>query len=93
MEILTTMIKFRCRKSAMSEQTSSSYIFKFDNGAYIIKIFVPKSKLIVRQDKKMTEYNECIIPKCVFMKTKNLKENVDVVRETQHVEIIEDINN
>lgn len=77
----------------MLEQTSNSYIFKFDNGVNTIKIFVPKSKLIVKQDEKMTEYNECIIPKWVFMKTKNLKENVDVVCETQHVEIIKDINN
>lgn len=91
MEIVTTMIKFRCHKEKMMEQSTNAQIFLFDGKEGKTKVFVPKSKLIIKDDAISDDYNLCIMPKWAFFNTKNLSQNVEVVGETQHMEIINDI--
>lgn len=91
MEIVTTMVKFRCQKEKMMEQTKNAQIFIFDGKEGKTKVFVPKSKLIIKDDALDSNYNLCIIPKWVFLSTKNLSQNVEWVGETQHMEVLNDI--
>lgn len=91
MEILTTMIKFRCPKKVMTEQSQSAQIFIFDTSEGKIKVFVPKSKLIIKEDATSSAHNLCIMPKWAFNKTRNLAEHVEIIGETQHLDIINDI--
>ena len=46
MEIVTTLVKFRCRKDVMMEQSKNAQIFLFNGKEGKTKVFVPKSKLI-----------------------------------------------
>lgn len=91
MEILTTMIKFRCPKKVMKEQSQSAQIFIFDTAEGKVKVFVPKSKIIIKNDATSDKHNLCIMPKWAFLRTKNLSEHVEVVGETQHMDVINDI--
>lgn len=91
MEILTTLIKFRCKKDCMNEQTSNAQIFLFKGSEGTTKVFVPKSKLIVKDDDVSDDFNICVMPKWAFMKQNNLAEHVEIVGETQHMEVINDI--
>lgn len=91
MEIVTTMVKFRCHKEKMMELTKNAQIFIFDGKEGKTKVFVPKSKLIIKDDALDSNYNLCIIPKWVFLNTKNLSQNVELVGETQHMEVLNDI--
>ena len=91
MEIVTTLIKFRCRKDVMMEQSKNAQIFLFKGKEGKTKVFVPKSKLIIKDDALDSNYNLCIIPKWVFLNTKNLSKNVELVGETQHMEVLNDI--
>lgn len=91
MEIVTTLVKFRCRKDKMMEQSKNSQIFLFEDKEGKTKVFVPKSKLIIKDDALDSNYNLCIIPKWVFFSTKNLSQNVELVGETQHMEVLNDI--
>lgn len=91
MEIVTTMVKFRCQKEKMMKQTKNAQIFIFDGKEGKTKVFVPKSKLIIKDDALDSNYNLCIIPKWVFLNTKNLSQNVELVGETQHMEVLNDI--
>ena len=91
MEIVTTLVKFRCRKDVMMEQSKNAQIFLFNGKEGKTKIFVPKSKLIIKEDALDSNYNLCIIPKWVFFNTKNLSKNVELVGETQHMEVLNDI--
>ena len=91
MEIVTTMVKFRCQKEKMMVQTKNAQIFIFDGKEGKTKVFVPKSKLIIKDDALDSNYNLCIIPKWVFLNTKNLSQNVELVGETQHMEVLNDI--
>ena len=91
MEIVTTLVKFRCRKDVMMEQSKNAQIFLFNGKEGKTKVFVPKSKLIIKDDSLDSNYNLCIIPKWVFHNTKNLSKNVELVGETQHMEVLNDI--
>lgn len=91
MEIVTTLVKFRCRKDVMMEQSKNAQIFLFNGKEGKTKVFVPKSKLIIKEDALDSNYNLCIIPKWVFFNTKNLSKNVELVGETQHMEVLNDI--
>lgn len=91
MEIVTTLVKFRCRKDVMMEQSKNAQIFLFKGKEGKTKVFVPKSKLIIKDDALDSNYNLCIIPKWVFLITKNLSHNVELVGETQHMEVLNDI--
>lgn len=91
MEIVTTLVKFCCRKDVMMEQSKNAQIFLFKGKEGKTKVFVPKSKLIIKDDALDSNYNLCIIPKWVFLNTKNLSQNVELVGETQHMEILNDI--
>lgn len=91
MEIVTTLVKFRCRKDVMMEQSKNAQIFLFNEKEGKAKVFVPKSKLIIKDDALDSNYNLCIIPKWVFLNTKNLSKNVELVGETQHMEVLNDI--
>lgn len=91
MEIVTTLVKFRCRKDVMMEQSKNAQIFLFKGKEGKTKVFVPKSKLIIKDDALDSNYNLCIIPKWVFLITKNLSQNVELVGETQHMEVLNDI--
>lgn len=91
MKILTTMIKFRCPKKVMKEQSQSAQIFIFDTVEGKVKVFVPKSKLIIKKDITSDKHNLCIMPKWAFNKTKNLAEHVEIIGETQHLDVINDI--
>lgn len=91
MEIVTTLVKFRCRKDVMMEQSKNTQIFLFNGKEGKTKVFVPKSKLIIKDDVLDSNYNLCIIPKWVFLNTKNLSQNVELVGETQHMEVLNDI--
>ena len=91
MEIVTTLVKFRCRKDMMMEQSKNAQIFLFNGKEGKTKVFVPKSKLIIKDDALDSNYNLCIIPKWVFFNTKNLSKNVELVGETQHMEVLNDI--
>lgn len=91
MEIVTTLVKFRCRKDVMMEQSKNAQIFLFKGKEGKTKVFVPKSKLIIKDDALDSNYNLCIIPKWVFFNTKNLSKNVELVGETQHMEVLNDI--
>ena len=91
MEIVTTLVKFRCRKDKMMEQSKGAQIFLFEGKEGKTKVFVPKSKLIIKEDAINDNYNLCIIPKWVFFNTKNLSQNVELVGETQHMEVLNDI--
>lgn len=91
MEIVTTMTKFRCQKKAMTKQTQSAQIFLFDTAEGKVKVFVPKSKLIIKKDATSDKHNLCIMPKWAFNKTKNLAEHVEIIGETQHLDVINDI--
>ena len=91
MEIVTTLVKFRCRKDNMMEQSRNAQIFLFEGKEGKTKVFVPKSKLIIKDDALDSNYNLCIIPKWVFFNTKNLSKNVELVGETQHMEVLNDI--
>ena len=91
MEIVTTLVKFRCRKDVMMEQSKNAQIFLFNGNGGKTKVFVPKSKLIIKDDALDSNYNLCIIPKWVFFSTKNLSQNVELVGETQHMEVLNDI--
>ncbi len=91
MEIVTTLVKFRCRKDVMMEQSKNAQIFLFKGKEGKTKVFVPKSKLIIKDDALDSNYNLCIIPKWVFLNTKNLSKNVELVGETQHMEVLNDI--
>ena len=91
MEIVTTLVKFRCRKDVMMEQSKNAQIFLFNGKEGKTKVFVPKSKLIIKEDAICDNYNLCIIPKWVFLNTKNLSKNVELVGETQHMEVLNDI--
>ena len=91
MEIVTTLVKFRCRKDVMMEQSKNAQIFIFNGKECKTKVFVPKSKLIIKDDALDSNYNLCIIPKWVFFNTKNLSKNVELVGETQHMEVLNDI--
>ena len=76
MEIVTTLVKFRCRKDVMMEQSKNAQIFLFNGKEGQTKVFEPKSKLIIKDDALDSNYNLCIIPKSVFLNTKNLSKNV-----------------
>lgn len=91
MEIVTTLVKFRCRKDVMMEQSKNAQIFLFNGKEGKTKVFVPKSKLIIKDDALDSNYNLCIIPKWVFLNTKNLSLNVELIGETQHMEVLNDI--
>ena len=91
MEIVTTLVKFRCHKDVMTEQSKNAQIFLFNGKEGKTKVFVPKSKLIIKDDALDSNYNLCIIPKWVFLNTKNLSQNVELVGETQHMEVLNDI--
>ena len=91
MEIVTTLVKFRCRKDVMMEQSKNAQIFLFNGKEGKTKVFVPKSKLIIKDDALDSNYNLCIILKWVFLNTKNLSKNVELVGETQHMEVLNDI--
>lgn len=91
MEIVTTLVKFRCRKDVMMEQSKNAQIFLFKGKEGKTKVFVPKSKLIIKDDALDSNYNLCIIPKWVFLNTKNLSKNVELIGETQHMEVLNDI--
>lgn len=91
MEIITTMTKFRCQKKAMTKQTQSAQIFLFDTAEGKVKVFVPKSKIIIKDDATSDNHNLCIMPKWASLRTKNLSEHVEVVGETQHMDVINDI--
>ena len=91
MEIVTTLVKFRCSKDVMKEQSKNAQIFLFNGKEGKTKVFVPKSKLIIKDDALDSNYNLCIIPKWVFLNTKNLSKNVELVGETQHMEVLNDI--
>ncbi|RHN89252.1 hypothetical protein DW657_13765 [Prevotella sp. AM23-5] len=91
MEIVTTLVKFRCRKDVMMEHSKNAQIFLFNGKEGKTKVFVPKSKLIIKDDALDSNYNLCIIPKWVFLNTKNLSQNVELVGETQHMEVLNDI--
>lgn len=52
---------------------------------------MPKSKLIIKNDAVSEDYNLCIMPKWVFFNTQNLAQNVECIGETQHMEIVNDI--
>ena len=91
MEIVTTLVKFRCRKDVMMEQSKNAQIFLFNGKEGKTKVFVPKSKLIIKDDALDSNYNLCIIPKWVFFNTKNLSKNVELIGETQHMEVLNDI--
>lgn len=91
MEIVTTMVKFRCHKEKMMEQTKNAQIFIFDGKEGKTKVFVPKSKLIIKNDAVSEDYNLCIMPKWMFFNTQNLAQNVECIGETQHMEIVNDI--
>ena len=91
MEIVTTLVKFRCRKDEMMEQSKNAQIFLFEGKEGKTKVFVPKSKLIFKDDALECNYNLCIIPKWVFLCTKNLSQNVEFVGETQHLEVLKAI--
>ena len=92
MEILTTLIKFRCSKKAMMEQSQGAQIFNFESSEGKIKVFVPKSKLIIKDDATSDNHKLCIMPKWAFMRTKNLSEHVEIIGETQHMDVINDID-
>lgn len=62
MEIVTTLVKFRCRKDKMMEQSKNAQIFLFEDKEGKTKVFVPKSKLIIKDDALDSNYNLCIIP-------------------------------
>ena len=91
MEIVTTMIKFRCRKETMMEQSANARIFIFAGKEGKKKVFVPKSKINVKDDAVNEDYNLCIMPKWAFMHTNGLPENVEIIEETQHMEIVNNI--
>ncbi len=91
MEIVTTLVKFRCRKDKMMKQSRNAQIFLFEGKEGKTKVFVPKSKLIIKEGAINDNYNLCIIPKWVFFKTKNLSQNVELVGETQHMEVLNNI--
>lgn len=91
MEIVTTMVKFRCHKKCMKEQSKNAQIFIFDSKEGKIKVFVPKSKIIVKEDAVCEDYNICLMPKWAFLKTKKLWQNVEILNETQHMEVVNDI--
>ena len=91
MEIVTTMIKFRCYKKCMKEQSENAQIFIFDSKEGKTKVFVPKSKIIVKEDAVCEDYNICLMPKWAFFKTKKLGPNVEILNETQHMEVVNDI--
>lgn len=92
MEIVTTFVKFRCPKSAMKEQSHNAQIFNFDGKNGEIKIFVPKSKLIIKEDSVSEDFNVCIMPKWAFFKIKKLSFFVEILGETQHMEVVDDID-
>ena len=73
------------------EQSKNAQIFLFEGKEGKTKVFVPKSKLIIKDDALDCNYNLCIIPKWVFLSTKNLSQNVEFVGETQHMEVLNDI--
>lgn len=73
------------------EQSKNAQIFLFEGKEGKTKVFVPKSKLIIKDDGLDINYNLCIIPKWVFLNTKNLSQNVELVGETQHMEVLNDI--
>ena len=73
------------------EQSKNAQIFLFEGKEGKTKVFVPKSKLIIKDDALDCNYNLCIIPKWVFLNTKNLSQNVEFVGETQHMEVLNDI--
>lgn len=91
MEIVTTLVKFRCHKDVMTEQSKNAQIFLFNGKEGKTKVFIPKSKLIIKDDALDSNYNLCIIPKWVFLNTKNLSQNVELIGETQHMEVLNDI--
>ena len=91
MEIVTTLVKFRCRKDVMMEQSKNAQIFLFNGKEGKTKVFVPKSKLIIKDDALDSNYKLSIIPKRVYLNTKNLSKNVELVGETQHMEVLNDI--
>ena len=91
MQIVTTLVKFLCRKDVMMERSKNAQIFLFNGKEGKTKVFVPKSKLIIKDDALDSNYNLCIIPKWVFLNTKNLSQNVELVGETQHMEVLNDI--
>ena len=63
----------------------------FDGKEGKTKVFVPKSKLIIKDDAVSEDYNLCIMPKWEFFNTQNLAQNVECIGETQHMEIVNDI--
>ena len=67
MEIVTTLVKFRCRKDKMMEQSKNAQIFLFEGKEGKTKVFVPKSKLIIKEDAINDKYNLCIIPTILYV--------------------------
>lgn len=92
MEIVTTMIEFRCAKVNIKIQSRSAQLFSFKSkNEKRTDIWVPKSKLLIKDDPIADDYNLCVMPKWVFYKSGTLSENVEIVNETQHLEIVEEI--
>ncbi len=91
MEIVTTMVKFRCPKEYMNEQSSCARIFLFPSREGNVKVFVPKSKIIIKEDAMSDSHNVCVMPKWIFFRTKGLAENVEFIEETQHMEVVKDM--
>lgn len=81
------MIEFRCSKVSMKHSSKSAQLFSFGSK----NIWVPKSKLLIKEDPIADDYNICIMPKWAFYKTNNLSDYVEVLDETQHLETIENI--
>ena len=92
MEIITTMIEFRCAKANMKIQSRNAQLFSFKaKDEKKIDIWVPQSKLLIKEDPVADDYNLCVMPKWVFYKSGNLSDNVEIVSETQHLETVEEI--
>ena len=76
----------------MKEQSKNAQIFIFDDKNGEIKIFVPKSKLIIKEDSVSEDFNVCVMPKWAFFKTEKLLFFVEFLGETQHMEVVDDID-
>lgn len=91
MEIVTTMVRFRCPKTSMKKTTDNAQLFAFigDTPDKPITIWVPKKKLLVKEESKSSTYNECVMPKWAFMKS-TLPYFVELLEEFKHTEVIND---
>lgn len=69
MEITTTMVRFRFAKEAMTKKTDKAQLFLCGNTENPTKVWVPLTKLQVKEDEEDVNNNVVTMPKWLFLKT------------------------